>query len=205
MSTHDYIIVISLALPVLFAIVTAAVLFVIKRRLERSREAVLVGVPDATADLSQLNRIERAIYTSEVFWKDATGIIQDRLFRQLGVLVESVERFNRSLSAIPSTVDNRVPPAVAMVASALEDSSGIFRNAANTFQRAAENIASYGNSYSLHMDELRSTITEYARVQRDFESRLHAVLEERLAAERNLTQAINDQAESIRKGRVYIG
>jgi hypothetical protein len=193
----------ALSVPVAFAIIIAIALLIIRKRLEKSREAALAGVSERP-DLSGLTRIERAIYTSEVFWKDATGIIQDRLFRQLGYLVESVERFNRSLSSVPTTVDNRIPPAVAMVGSALEDSAGIFRSASNTFQRAAENISLYGDRYSTHIDALRTAIEEFAQSQRDFEQRLQSVFEERLEAERNLTRAINEKAESIRNGRVVI-
>jgi hypothetical protein len=152
----------AVGLPVLIAVVVSIVLIAVKRRLEKGREKALAGMQEQSADLSSLNRIERAIYTSEVFWKDATGIIQDRLFQQLGYLVESVERFNRSLSAVPTTVDNRIPPAVAMVGTALGSSAGVFRSAASTFQRAAENIAEYGQGYSAHMELLRGVITDFS-------------------------------------------
>jgi hypothetical protein len=202
MWTPEFLLILALSVPTVIAIVVTVFLLVIKRRLESSREAALAT--GERVDLSTLSRIERAIYTSEVFWKDATGIIQDRLFRQLGHLVESVDRFNRALSAIPSTVDNRIPPAVAMVGSALEDSAGVFRSASYAFQRAAENIASYGQSYAVHADTLNRSVEAFAGVQREYEEKLRHVLEERLDAERNLTRAINEKAESIRNGRVMI-
>jgi hypothetical protein len=198
----ELLLMLALSVPAGLAIITTVVLMVIKKRLEKSRETALAA--GERVDLSGLNRIERAIYTSEIFWKDATGIIQDRLFRQLGYLVESVDRFNRSLSEIPRTVDNRIPPAVAMVGSALEDSAGVFRSASNSFQRAAENIVEYGEGYKSHFDRLRQSMESFGSAQHQFEIELRTVLNERLLAERNLTKAINEKAESIRTGKLII-
>ena len=221
---------------VALAVGVGAYLLIVKKRLEKSRAAALlkVGKEEPTLDLVALSAIEMAIYTSEVFWQDATGLIQKRVFKELDFLAQSVERFNRSLSAIPTTVDNRVPPAVAMVSSALEDSAASFRQASVTFSKAAENIATYGVSYSQHMGELRNAITQFARKQGEFdekwalvlderlvaereviegifqkqkelEDRLEAVFAKRLEAEQNLIRSINEKAIAIRNGRVILG
>lgn len=176
---------------VLFAAVGAgAYVFIVKRRLEESRAAALLrtGKEEPALDLEALSQIERAIYASEVFWKDASGLIQERVFKELNFLAEGVERFNRSLSSIPGIVDNRVPPAVVMMSSAIEDSAGTFRQVAVTFSRAAESISQYGASYTQQLSELRATIVQFSKNKGEFDARWLGILDDRLGVEREFNE-----------------
>ncbi len=195
------------AFMVVIASAVGLYIFFVKRRLERSRARALTGLTgsDGSQQLENLGRIERAIYNSEVFWKNSAGLIQQELFKELRSLVDGVKGFNTALALIPDTVQRNVPPAVNIISHAFEDTADVFRKTSETFEASAHKITSVADKYPDHLTELERVIALFANREQQFSERFNQVLEQRISAEQNLISAINEKAEKIRKGKVYIG
>jgi len=169
-------------------VVAAAVglhIYLVRKRLEEERDRVInrLGEGLDKDQLSKLSRVEREIYKSELLWSQKEEVIRNRLFKEISTLVDSVERFNRSLSQIPSFIDERIPQAITATSRAFDSSSDGFRQASNTFVKAAEGITVYGDQYVNQLSMMENSLREFNSRKSQFDQKLSEFLERRLLIE----------------------